>query len=281
MRTRPYTIAQLTTKIKNRKPIISNEVYNRADANVLYILDKDFKPIGIDWCRETTCYTISEQIRRGKLPAYIGICLVESVTDHITRSEEKTVAKIKSDIIQGKFKSAEIKRANKLLVSRAYKMSSKITALEKRFKFETHTLRCLSPHKESGLDVYNVRWGTNSGKIRINIEIAHIWVFKLDNQWLSSPPVTSYVLLCMRDFAGDIKGNRLETRKMHQLISKNKPHVLFGRNRKLNWNVDKTANGDRRFFDDTYGVDSFERNHQTKAVIILRKRFPNNTLFKK
>lgn len=283
MRTKRYTKAQLTAKAKNRKPIVSNNIYNNADDDVLYILDKNFKPLGIDYCREFTCDSIGFQIRNGKLPAYIGICLVENVKSYIHKPKGKTVKQLKTDLREGKLKVKEIERAEGRLVSRALKMSNSITALEKKFKFKTHTLRCLSHKKNPDIDVYEQNWGPWKGKININIEVVQIWTFKLDNQWLSSPPVTSYVLLCMREFASKKKkkGGKLLTRRMHTLLSKNKPHVLFGKNRKVNWGmVSKNREVFGGYFDDSYGVDAFEHQYRRRAKVALRAKFPNNRLFK-
>lgn len=286
MRTKTYTIAQLTSKEKRSKTILASQgIYDCLEPNTLYVFDKDIKPLGVNYCREFTCEVIAEIISKGKLPAYIGICLTEELNYFVSKKSGISLTLTKENILALSETKNTLKKAKKRVVSRAHKMSSKITVLEKRFKFKTHTLRCYKAKDSKEVETYLVRWGSHAGKTCVSINISQIWTFTLDPQWLSSPPVTSYFLLCMREFAKKVpsKGSKLDSRKMHQLLSKTKPNILFGKSRKTNWRKTEDEDfeaGKWAFFDDSYGVNSFEADFKRNAILRLRKKFPNNKLFK-
>jgi hypothetical protein len=242
-------------------------------------MDKDFKILGVDMCREYTCDTIHDLIKKGKLPGYIGICLEEEVDLILDIPNNETFSSLKKKIKSGEIKIPGIKAAEKKLVSRAHKMSKRITALEKKFKFKTHSLRCLTPNKGilNPADIWKENWGHNAGKLIATVEVQHIWAFKLDAQWLSSVPTTSYALLCMREFSSDLPDKNLESNNMFKLLSKKKPVHIFGRSRKVNWGIGRYT----RCSDTTYGMDSFQRDYMARASVRLREIFPDNNIFKK
>lgn len=282
MRTKKYTIAQLTQKVKNKGVATCYGIYNENDHETFHIFDKDFRVLASDQCREILSEHVFELINQGKVPAYIGITLAEEVADLVKESHKvENHLDVEKRAKSGAIKLKNAKKAEKALIRKARSISSHLTSIEKAFNFSTHTLRCLSVSNDlNELDVEHI-WNNGRGGFRVNSLVEQTWVFRFDKQWISSPPVLSYFLLCLRELGyKDFSKKTIYNRPMYRLLSKKKPHKLFGKSRKVNWGCTDVKEG-FDYFDSLYGVDAFENQYTRRARLILRERFPNNSLFKK
>jgi hypothetical protein len=287
MRTKNYTKSDIDV-IFQKAGSAEKGLYDCGGPNNFCILDSKGSLQGEDDCRETTCDYIREFIENGEVPTYIGITTYTRVSQIIEVPKKIDINTYMDDLRSEKIRCPAHEAAIKKFKTKARRMSAAITSLEKRFNFKTHTLKCFnsSPGKicVEQQNIFRKIPKNNPRKVYVESEIEYIWALKIDKQWLSSPPVASYLMLCMRDsLNGHYSTRKTMSGTLAKMMKNKKPFEIFGKSRKANWGLGQRFQNydDDGAYRTTYGVATFEKDVKQRNVLFLRSKFPNNKIFNK